>query len=435
MGVRLSIYFIFCFSFFISTNSLSQINHYLNFSSDSLQLNFFNKLNSADNNLNISLLLPFCLEKNEILSIENLDSLLLYPLERVSLYKKTRISLDFYLGFLLSLNQFEDVNINISVFDIKEGDISRDILKEVIKDRTLNHMDLIIGPLFTDNFLFFKNRFNKNIPLISPFSKKPHITLYNQNVFQLPVDLNDKLSTLSEYIFTQHMNDNIILIRRDTLFKSIKNRISVGEAYSYTVDTILTDDIFYGQKIIQDIDTSSFSFEEIRIQANVIDSIHHKLDTLGKKNIIIIPSQDNVFVTDLLSKLHACRDTSMVVYGMPNLSSFDHISVYDLMDLKLTFPHNQNYNYSEINKFIIDFYDSFNYVPNLNYATIGYEMGTYFLEILIKNGSILSSSNKFNKKIILGRSYEFQKENSGGYKNKAVTLFRYDNFGYLPIYE
>ena len=51
---------------------------------------------------------------------------------------------------------------------------------------------------------------------------------------------------------------------------------------------------------------------------NIIDSIHHELDTLGMKNIIVIGSEDNVFVTDLLSKLHACRDTGMVVYGLPD---------------------------------------------------------------------------------------------------------------------
>ena len=63
------------------------------------------------------------------------------------------------------------------------------------------------------------------------------------------------------------------------------------------------------------------------------------------KNIIIIPSEDNVFVTDLLSKLHACRDTSMIVYGLSNLFDFDYMSTYDLMDMHLTFPYNKlNFN-------------------------------------------------------------------------------------------
>ena len=57
------------------------------------------------------------------------------------------------------------------------------------------------------------------------------------------------------------------------------------------------------------------------------------------KNIVVIPSNDNVFVTDLLSKLHACRDTNLLVYGMPNSYNFNHLSVDDLMDLKLSFPH------------------------------------------------------------------------------------------------
>ncbi|MBF25542.1 MAG: hypothetical protein CMP49_03375 [Flavobacteriales bacterium] len=433
MGIRLSIYLIFYFSFLISLKSFSQIENFFNFSSDSLQSNLNSKLNN-NQNLKICFLLPFCLEKNEILSIDNSDSLLLETFVRTDLYKKTRISLDFYFGFLLSLNKYNDYNIDIYVFDIKEGDLSRDILKEIVEEKKINKMDLIIGPLFTDNFLFFKNRFKKNIPIISPFSKKPHITLNNQNVFQLPVDINDKLSILSKFIFTEHVNDNIILIRRDTLFNTTKNIMADADENQYSYDTLLTDDILYGKKIMQDIDTSQYFFEEIIVQDNVIDSIHHKLDTLGKKNIILIPSEDNVFVTDLLSKLHACRDTSMVVYGMPNLSKFNHISIYDLMDLKLTFPHNQNIDYEEINKFIINFYNQYNYLPNLKYSSVGYESGTYFLDVFSKYGSILNARNHFNDTTILGRTYNFEQENNGGYKNKAVQIFRYNDFGYLKIY-
>ena len=49
------------------------------------------------------------------------------------------------------------------------------------------------------------------------------------------------------------------------------------------------------------------------------------LGIIGMRNIITIPSEGDVFVTDLLSKLHACRDTNMIIYGMPKLSNFNHV--------------------------------------------------------------------------------------------------------------
>ncbi len=116
MGVKLIIYFLF--SFFIFLKSFSQIDDDFRLKSDSTQISFFNKDNSSSQDYHIALLLPFCLEKNDILLNEKSDSLAI-----PNFYKKTQISIDFYLGFLSSLNEFENFNITVSVFDIKEGDL------------------------------------------------------------------------------------------------------------------------------------------------------------------------------------------------------------------------------------------------------------------------------------------------------------------------
>ena len=81
-------------------------------------------------------------------------------------------------------------------------------------------------------------------------------------------------------------------------------------------------------------------FEEVKVSASIIDSIYHKLDTLGTSNIVIVSSDDDVFVTDLLSKLHACRNPGMVVYGLPDLVDFNHVSIYDLMGQKIDVIYN-----------------------------------------------------------------------------------------------
>jgi hypothetical protein len=297
----------------------------------------------------------------------------------------------------------------------------------------LSNADLIIGPLFTDNFLFFKDIFDRDIPIISPFSKKPHITEGNENVFQLSPSMSNHLSFLSEYIFDTHMHDNLLLIRRDTILTERTKKTDTLEDYTLITDTLVPDDIFYSHILLSDIDTMNMFFEEIQVHANVIDSIYHKLDTLGMKNIIIIPSEDNVFVTDLLSKLHACRDTNMIIYGMPVLSNFHHVSLYDLMDMKVTFPYNKSFETNETEDFIVNFYSDYNYIPNLKYASVGYELGYYFLDILFDNGSIIPYVNDVLPKTILGTTYHFKKERKGGYQNKATLLFQYHDFGFRVI--
>ena len=403
---------------------------------------FANEQGIFEKEYHIAFLLPFCVENNTYLFSEDLDSLIMHPdlLKDYDVYKKTQISLDFFLGFLSSINNFKNVNVKISVFDIQEGEISKDILTDILNQGYLDEVDLVLGPLFTENFVFFSNIFYRDKPIVSPFSKKPHIVYNNTNTFQVPTDIMSQLSVFAKQIFNTHQDDNILLIKRDTILDTLYNKIIGTEDYEMVIDTLVPNDIIYGDIFLNAANNllldqgDSLSFQEIKVRSSVIDSVYHKLDTLGVPNIIIIPSEDNVFVTDLLSKLHACRDSGMVVYGLPVLADFDHMSIYDLMDMKVTFPHNKNFNYSEIDDFIIHFHNDYNYLPNLKYASIGYELGVYFLSLLFNYGSIIPFIDYYNPQTVLGTTYDFQKIRNGGYRNNAISILRYENFEYKNLH-
>jgi hypothetical protein len=397
-------------------------------------LSFLRKKRNFQKTYRVALLLPFCVDSNQSILNINIDSIISVNPNKnnLSFYKKSQISIDFYLGFLMSLRKFENYNIEISLFDIKENDVSKQVLNDIIDTQYLDNMDFVIGPLFSSNFKYFADRFNSDIPLISPLSKKDYIIDDNDNTFQIQSNVNNYFSLFSEYIFRTHRKDNILLVRRDTILDTIKN--INAEVPEYIIDTILPFDINYSDFLLEDIDTSLFNFREIKVANNIIDSIHHELDTLGMKNIVIIGSEDNVFVTDLLSKLHACRDTNMVVYGLPAVSEFDHLSVFDLMDMQFTFPDNKFHSDSLSTQFIMDFYDNYNYVPRKQYASVGYELGLYFLNILVKNGSIFPYVSLEGPQRVLETIYHFKKIKNGGYKNQGVILLRFDDFQYKRIY-
>ena len=71
------------------------------------------------------------------------------------------------------------------------------------------------------------------------------------------------------------------------------------------------------------------SFNEILVDNAVIDSIHHELDSMTEKNVILLPSIERDFVTDVLTKLNATRDSSIIIYGMPEWTSFEKLD-YDI---------------------------------------------------------------------------------------------------------
>ena len=434
MGIKNFLYLLFPYILFAQNNQTIDVvkKDFFLFSqkSDSIDSILFNKKNESFD-YHIALLLPFCVDSND--SILHLDIDSISDFSQHELFKKSKISIDFFHGFLMALNNLIDVNLKISVFDIKKNEQSQFMLNQIINERLLKGVDLIIGPLFTNNVIYFSEHFYKKKPIVAPFSKKKHIVVNHPNVIQIQPSFENQLNILSKYIFANHASDNIIFIRRDTMFKSSVQVMSEIDSAIVQVDTIIPDDIYFSEILLNEIDTMSLNFKQINVHTNVVDSIHHELDTLGSRNIIVISSDDNVFVTDLLSKLHACRDSGMIVYGLSNLYNFNHLPFTDLMDMNLSFPYHKLDNPDLMTQFIIDFYNNYKYVPNLRYSTVGYEIASYFTQLLVQYDAILPFLADEVPLSILENVYDFQKINQGGYKNQGVMILRYDDFGYQRI--
>ena len=112
--------------------------------------------------------------------------------------------------------------------------------------------------------------------------------------------------------------------------------------------------------MISALDLDSLAaFKEIIVEGNVIDSIHHELDSMVETNVILIPSIEKDFVIDLLTKLNAIRDSNIVVFGMPDWVNFKELNYEYLMNLDVHLPNsgilsyqdsliNISYHYQEI---------------------------------------------------------------------------------------
>ncbi len=432
MGIKKYIFIFFPYFLFAQNNNLiNPIKHV--FSQHPYKYLSIDTINQQQDTFDyhIALLLPFCVDTNESMLSLNLDSI--NENYQPELFKKSLISIDFFNGFLMALNNLEYLNFKISVFDIAHDNKSEVILDEIINSRSLRGVDLIVGPLFTDNFVYFTNNFKKKkVPIIAPFSKKQHIVNNHSNVIQIQPSIENQLKTFSNFIFDNHSSDNILLIRRDTLFKKTLKK-HVPDSSSISIDTIIPKDIYFSNKLLYDVDTTIIKFKEIKINANIVDSIYHELDTLGTRNVIIIPSEDNVFVTDLLSKLHACRDTGMIVYGMQNLYNYDHLNFTDLTDMNLSFPYHKMDSSQIISQFVIEFYNQYQYIPNLRYCVVGYEIATYFSQLLSQSDLILPILSNIKSSKVLENIFDFYQIDDNGFINEGVVILRYDSFGYKKI--
>ena len=62
--------------------------------------------------------------------------------------------------------------------------------------------------------------------------------------------------------------------------------------------------------------------------------------------------------------------------------NFNHLPFTDLMDMNLPFSYHKLDNPDLMTQFIIDFYNNYKYVPNLRYSTVGYEIASYFTQLV-----------------------------------------------------
>jgi hypothetical protein len=347
------------------------------------------------NKLKIGLLLPFHTDLIDSLTMTN-NNLTLDDID----YRSFK-SIDFYTGFLFSVNEYIEKGNQVDLFVFDTYNNVDSVHK--ILDNELKEMDLIVGPLYQSNFNLVKDFFygTKTI-VVSPFIKNINSNYYTDNFFFMECDEMKQLEYLSKYIFDNFSDHNISIFSRNdtTTFKDdyFRNAISLHLDSIKTVKNIMT-------------------------MSPTIDSIHHELDTIDFKNVILVPSKEKDFVIDLISKLHAFkRDTSMVVFCMDYINKFKQIPTYELNNLNVHFVSNKDFAY-DYKRFITSYHSVFETDARDKYLLKGYESGKYFLELL------LNDPNLIDKEVsILGTRYNFSLQESNMYRNEGYDVWYYEDF-------
>ena len=349
---------------------------------------------------NIAFLLPLYYQINDSLKLSSNFT------EFPEIYQKSIYALDFYAGAKIAIDSLSKIhkNINIHVFDTEN---STKKTFEIVSDKKFLDFDLVIGPFYSSNFKVAARVLNrKKIPLISPFSTKSDLLRDLPNTFQTLTSQKRQLTFLSEYIFKHYKNNNITLIRR-------KN-----------------DDFNLRDWFISSFNFDSIYFKEIIVESNVIDSIHHEIDTLCE-NTIIVSSKEIDFVTDILTKLNAIRDSKITVFGLSNWYLFENLDINYLMNLNVHIPNTGmiSYNDTLTKYFESKFFTNYKSSPSIRFAYSGFDVTFYFLSNLIENGGV-SNLNYLEPMNLTSNNFDFNyiRNYEHGSRNQFVQIIKYEDF-------
>ena len=354
--------------------------------------------NPRDSIVNIAILLPFLSNtKDSIISSKKENS-------PSHFLKQSRISLEFYSGLLFSFYEFlsdSTLSLNLNIFDTHQ---SIDSIKNIIINNNLDSMDIIFGPLYQKKFDYVSRKIdNPNAFLISPLQNNSIETKYEENcqVYYFESNNSNKVSNMSKYIYDTYINNNSFL---DTVFVFLKKD---DEKQKKIINNYLKE--WDNNIIYHEIEKSTISEQMTDEEINKVT------------DVVFIPSDDPVFVSDIISRLHALKDSSLTIFCTDNITKFNLIPHKELFELNVHFL-SEHEPFYENEKYINSFYNYFSINPQSKYVTQGYKCGNYFLNLFLEN---INSSSEEN---ILGTYFKFYLQKNNFFRNEAFKLWRYNEY-------
>ncbi len=339
----------------------------------------------------IAFMLPFNLHKIESDSIEHYKS-------AIQNEKILRLSLDFYGGALLAIEEAKELGISsrVRTYDTRQN--AGEVVN-IINTNNFDNVDAVIGPFVQDATEAAASRLeSRGIPVISPLSNRAMRPF--DNLFQSRPTDNMLQDAMLEYLKENAGNRNIVIIADGQAYQ-IKERLR---------------NIFPSARVIT---PSNGNISASNLEQSLVE---------GRENWVILESSSVGVLSSATSALNRlARDRKITLLTTDKNSTYDNFNISNdhLARLRLHYPSvDREYNREVSEEFLEEYMEKFGVEPN-QYAVRGYDLT---LDILLRLASAKTLYESFENH----RGYTEYNENKffyvedakGGYHNQAVYIMR-----------
>jgi len=332
--------------------------------------------------LNVALLMPYFLVKNDTMFDDFKD---ITEIQNIY-YKESEVALSFHIGVELALDSLRKQGKNISLHTF---DTNKDTLKvhHIVRSKALDNMDIIIGPLYANNFRILCKKYGNDTTkiLISPLSKNTKNVKKYRSVYQLSPSFQIQINIIKEYVLKHHKQDRVIVLNQK----------------GYEGKSAYIKNLFIQEgKVV----------ETFTMQYTKVDSLRK---IFQEKQVVIIPSENKAFASKMLGAIGGMDSTSFV-FGMYDWKKYDNLDIHNLMFLDVKFP--DAYSFSNANIHDASFLKLFEQKYNTNqakYTHIAYNIIRHFC-------------SDFSL-------FKFQNVTGGGRINTYAPLHHYVDYELVPV--
>lgn len=347
----------------------------------------------------------------------------------------TNWALQFYAAAKLAIDDLDGtVNMDVSVMDT-EGSPER--VQTLLGGRMeMTKANVIVGPYRRENIRLVAEFAKQQRALhISPYSAATNLTVDNPYFVQVSPSLETHCENLLQHARNEFEPEEIVLVARNipieksciaTLQKEHFNIL--GTAYADSLTTLIAPD-----------DATKFLDMDIKSYFEAEEQL-----------AFIVPSwADESFIYSLLRKIDLERREfqKVVVYGMPQWMSFEHIDFeyYEKLNVRVSSNSFVNNEDSRVKSFKRKYYETYGVIPEEE-AFLGYDLTLYLGKMLAKYGTGFLDQMDKEEIDLMHTKFNFQKVYQDDpnavelnlidrYENKYVNILEFKNFAFVKSNE
>ncbi|MFI3267729.1 MAG: LysM peptidoglycan-binding domain-containing protein [Rikenellaceae bacterium] len=304
---------------------------------------------------------------------------------------------EFYQGFMLGLDSMKTkgISVDLNVYNI---DRTVESAMEIIDNSDINLSDLIIGPVYSDQFIEMASwAASKNIPIISPLAS---INYDNNGVFHIAPNDDTKYDKINQFL----QNKNIVYI------KSIDD----DEGFVNSIKEIS------GKPDILEI--------EFNPKEQPIDIV--EMLSSDEMNLFVVATKKGDLADAILSKLSSVKtfgyNKQIEVLCSSQIARTQEVNSANMFRLNVSFLTTYHVNRTDRNVISFDnkYISVYGGVPSL-YAYRGYDIAIIFSKAMKEYGSDFVKFMDDYRQKSLSVEYNFQNTTKGGYTNDEWTFVTY----------
>jgi len=368
---------------------------------------------------NIAIMLPFYLDFND--SIEEKRK----PEDPVKIFSRSKVALAYYQGALIALDSMRKQGMSIHAFIYDTNNDTAQV-KKILAQKELEDMDMIIGPLYRSNLtlvsVFAKDR---GIEVVSPLITTNRILRGNSHLSKAKPCIQTHVDGLASYIRNTFYADSVLSLNEMKLV--VIHNEDPGEkllAEQFMEHIKKTGETSDSTQTDSGIEVKLVSYRERGMEA-----VEEAL-SIADTNILVVPSRDQSFVSNLASGLFDRQEEyNVIVFGLPVWKNFYNIDGNKLHQQKvhISSPSYIDHGSPAVVSFVKEFHKRYYDYPS-QYAFQGFDL-TYFMMNMLKSYGYNYQSYLPEANIpTLQTNYSFQPIPGGGYENQKVYILKYEDY-------